>query len=64
MKTVPVATFNELEPARQLQAKLQQAGIAAIIHDGSKLERYWFMSAPLAAIHLEIPQPRYLEARR
>ena len=64
MKTVPLATFNELEPAQTLQQRLQQAGIPATIHDESKLERFWFMSAPLAAIHIEVAQPQYLEARQ
>lgn len=64
MKTVPLATFNELEPAQTLQQRLQQAGIPATIHDESKLERFGFMSTPLAAIHVEIPQPQYLEARQ
>jgi len=64
MNTVALATFNELEPARGLLQRLQQAGIPAAIHDESKLERFWFMSAPLAAIHLEVPQTQYLEARR
>ena len=64
MNTVPLATFNELEPAQKLRDRLQRAGIPAIINDESKLERFWFMSEPLASIHLEVPQPKYLEARR
>jgi hypothetical protein len=64
MNTVPLATFHELEPAVKLQERLQQVGISATIHDESKLERFGFMSAPLAAIHIEVPQSRYLEARR
>ena len=64
MKTVPVATFHDPESARKLQQRLQQAEIPATIHDESNLERYWFMTSPLAAIHVEVPQPHYLEARR
>lgn len=64
MKTVPLITFNELEPARQLRDRLQEAGIPAIIHDESKLERFGFMSQPLAAIHVEVPQANYLAAQR
>ena len=64
MKTVPLATFNELVPARSLQGRLEQAGIPALIHDESKLERFWFMSEPLAAVHLEVAQPDYLRARQ
>lgn len=63
MKTVPLVTFNDLEPAQQLRDRLQQAGIPAIIHDESKLERFGFMSKPLAAIHVEVPDANYLTAQ-
>jgi hypothetical protein len=64
MTSVPLVTFNELEPAQALRERLQQAGISATIHDESKLERFWFMSPPHAAIHIEVPQSQYLEARQ
>lgn len=64
MKTVPLATFNELGQARLFQTRLAQAGIPAIIHDESKLERFWFMSEPLAAVHVEVEQPNFLRARQ
>jgi hypothetical protein len=64
MKSLPVATFNELAPAEQLRTQFNQAGVPAVLHDESKLERFWFMSEPLAAIHVEVSQPDYLRARR
>jgi ribosomal protein S27AE len=64
MKGLPVATFNELEPAQALREQFTRAGIHASIHDESKLERFWFMSEPLAAIHVEVRQPDFLKARR
>lgn len=64
METVPVATFNEAESVQQLLERLNQAGIPATIRDESKLERFWFVTEPFAAIHLEVSQKRYLEARR
>ena len=64
MKTVSVATFNELPPAQELCRQFEQAGVQPLIHDESKLERFWFMSEPLAAIHVEVQQPDYLKARR
>ncbi len=64
MRSFPLVTFNELEPAQQLRDRLQQAGIPATIHDESKLERFGFMSKPLAAIHVEVPQAHYLAARQ
>lgn len=64
MKTIALATFHELEPERVLRDRLQQAGFPAIIHNESKLQRFWFMSSPLAAVHVEVPQPDYLQARK
>ena len=63
MRRVPLATFHEVEPAQELRTRLQQAGIDASVHDDSRLQRLWFISQPLAAIHVEVPQPDYLEAR-
>jgi len=63
MNTVPVATFNDPEPAQKLHERLRQAGIPASIHDESKIERFWFMEPALAAVHVEVPQPQYLKAR-
>ncbi|HAV63640.1 MAG TPA: hypothetical protein DCY13_14895 [Verrucomicrobiales bacterium] len=64
MKTLPVATFNETGPAGALRVRLEEAGIKSAIHDESKLERFWFMSEPEAAIHVEVSQPDYLRARQ
>ena len=63
MKTVPVATFNQREPAQLLQRRLEEHGFEVRVHDESKLERFLFMSEPLAAIHVEVKQPDYLRAR-
>lgn len=64
MKTLPVATFDHPAPAEQLRQQFTQAGLNSVLHDESKLERFWFMSEPLAAIHVEVTQPDYLRARR
>ena len=53
MNSITIATFNSLEPAEALKHRLEQAGIHAVVHDESKLQRYWFMSAPLAAQKVE-----------
>jgi hypothetical protein len=64
MKTIPLATFNEPEQARLFQERLARVEIPAVIHDESKLERFWFMSEPLAAVHVEVRRPDYLRARQ
>jgi hypothetical protein len=58
-----LVTFNELEPAQRLRERLIQSGIQAVIRDESKRERLWFMSEPLAAIHVEVPQSAYITAQ-
>ena len=60
MKTIPVATFNALVPAQGLQERLQQARYEAVIHDESRLERFWYMSQPLAAVHVEVKTADYM----
>ena len=64
MKTVSVATFHDRAPAQALCQELRNAGVQALIHDESKLERFSFMSEPLAAVHVEVPQPDYLTTRQ
>jgi len=62
MKT-SLATFNCLGGAEAFQRRLSEAGIRAVIHDESRLERFWFMAEPLAAIHIDVEQRDFLKAR-
>jgi len=43
-----VATFNDLDKAQAAQLKLEQAGIPAQVVDESKLQRWVFLTKPLA----------------
>ena len=63
MNRVIVATFHSLEPARRLQQRLRQAGCETVIHDESKLQRFWFLCEPLAAIHLGVEENEYPRTR-
>jgi hypothetical protein len=56
MKTVPIVSFNEIEPAQKFRDRLLRAGIETKITDETKTEKYWLMSEPLAAIHLEVAE--------
>lgn len=49
MSKLTIASFNEPEQAAHLCRRLEQAGIHAEVYDESKLQKYWFMSTPLAA---------------
>jgi hypothetical protein len=59
MNAIPLVTFHDLKPALQLRERLQAAGIEAEINDESTMEKYWFMSEPLAAVHLEVSEADY-----
>ena len=64
MKTIPVATFNDLPAAQALRDVFQKAGVKASIRNESKLERLWFISEPLAAIHVDVDRVDFLQARQ
>src|SRR5436305_2206664 len=64
MKDVLLATFNDKEPAQNLQNRLQQAGVRAILSDDTKLQRFWFISEPLGAFHLQVLRDDHQKAAR
>jgi transposase-like protein len=47
-KTV-VATFGEAEKAEAVKTRLEQAGIPAVVGDESKLQKFIYLSRPLAS---------------
>jgi hypothetical protein len=64
MKTVLLATFQELEPAQQLQTRLKSAGITSTIQDDSRLQRMWFIHTPIAPYHVEVLREDFENASR
>src|SRR5438094_747926 len=62
MEPVTVATFNELEEAEPLRRRLEQAGIAAHIHDERRLQRFFFLCRPLAGVRLRVDKKDYTRA--
>jgi hypothetical protein len=44
-----VATFHEKEHAQPVLQRLKDAGIPARLCDETKMQKFWFMSKPLAA---------------
>jgi len=62
MEAVTVATFNEPEPAEPLKHRLEQAGIKADILDERGLQRFFFLSRPLAGIRLRVDKKDYARA--
>jgi hypothetical protein len=64
MNMVTEATFNKPEDAEPLRKRLEAAGIRTEIRDERKLQRYWFISDPLAGIHLRVDGNQYEAANR
>jgi hypothetical protein len=64
MEKVTVLTFNEPEHAEPARRRLEEAGIPATINDERKLQKYWFISEPLAGIQVCVPLPEYERARK
>jgi hypothetical protein len=51
---VTIATFNETAKAKGLQARFQQAGIKADIHNEGHLQAMAFMSKPQANVKVQV----------
>ena len=64
MSKIDLATFNEREKAEQVSKRLEQAGIQAKVYDESVLQRFWFMSKPLAENKIMVEEDDFEEARK
>jgi predicted Zn-ribbon and HTH transcriptional regulator len=63
MSKIDLATFNEREKAEQVRKRLDEAGIQAEIYDEGKLQRFWFMSKPLAEKKIMVEEDDYEKAK-
>jgi CO dehydrogenase/acetyl-CoA synthase alpha subunit len=59
-----IATFSDLEKAQDIKNRLAKAGIVAEVYDESKLQKYWFLSKPLAAGKVVVDEKDFEKARR
>jgi len=64
MKDMTIASFDERDKAQHLCDRLLKAGIEAELFDESKLQKYWFLSKPHAAVKLRVDARHFDEARR
>ena len=62
MHAVTLATFNDPEPAEPLKRRLQETGIPAEILDERELQRFFFLSRPLAGIRVRVDKSHYARA--
>jgi hypothetical protein len=59
-----LATFNYLDQAQVLKERLEQAGIRAVIYDDSKLQRFGFLTEPMATKKVEVEPKDFESAKR
>ena len=64
MKSMTLATFNYLDQAQVLKERLEKAGVHAVIHDESKLQRFGFMTDPMAAKKVAVEPKDFEPAKR
>lgn len=64
MRAINVATFDRIEPAESLKQRLEQAGIHAIVHDETRLQRFGFLTKPAATKRVEVDQADFDRARQ
>ena len=59
-----VATFSDMEKAQEVKNRLLEAGIHAEVNDESNLQKFWFLSKPLAADKVVVPEKDFERARQ
>jgi hypothetical protein len=62
-KTI-VATFSDAEKAQLVKDALDHAGISATVGDESRLEKFFFLSRPLASQKVYVDQQDAVKARQ
>jgi hypothetical protein len=62
-RTAVVATFNEREDADAVAERLRQAGFESQVADETKVQKFFYMSRPLANEKVEVPLADATRAR-
>lgn len=63
-RTAVVATFSDREPAEAVAKRLEQAGFEATLDDETKVQKFFYMSKPLANEKVEVPLADSQRARQ
>jgi hypothetical protein len=59
---VTVATFNAMSDAERLKSWLESEGLPAVVLDETKLQKYWFMTAPRTGVHVQTTRDNFEQA--
>lgn len=59
-----MATFSDVQKAQVVESRLKQAGISATVDDESKLQRFFFLSNPLASQRVYVDDKDFEKARQ
>jgi len=63
-RTAVVATFNEADSAQRVAKRLEEAGFEARVADETKVQKFFYMSKPLANEKVEVPLKDFERARQ
>jgi hypothetical protein len=63
MAPVTLLTFHKPDETERVKARLHRAGIPAIIGDERTMQKYLYLSEPLAGIHLCVDRKHYERAQ-
>jgi hypothetical protein len=63
MDAVTVLTFSEPETAQPVLKRLNDAGIPATLRDERNVQKYWFISEPLAGIKIQVHKADYQKTK-
>jgi hypothetical protein len=59
-----IAVFDNPDDAGRLAGFLKSEGFETRVHDERKLQRYWFLAAPQAGVHTQVPQKQFEEVEQ
>jgi len=59
MNWIPVATFKGREKAEPICHRLAEAGLHPQIHDGLRLEKFWFVKKPDCFVRVDVPDKEF-----
>jgi hypothetical protein len=63
MDAITVLTYNEPQDAEEIIQRMGEAGIPATPHDERNLQKFWFISQPLAGIKVRVHKADYQKAK-